>query len=117
LRRESREAQYVSVVTEVAAEARRPTMKIRSHHESHIVELDDGSKWKIFPGDLDLTLTWEPETTLSVIRVDDQISSYALEGAGERFTSLEPKKIGSRRKLGAEENWPPRDVKSILKRG
>ena len=31
-------------------------MKIRSHSESHIVELDDGSRWRIFPGDLDLPL-------------------------------------------------------------
>ncbi len=81
-------------------------MKIRSHRESHMVELDDGSKWKVFPGDLDLTLTWKPETTLSVIRVDDQISNYALEGAGERDHVVP-----------AEENWPLRDVKSILKRG
>ena len=28
-------------------------MKIKSHSESHIVELDDGSRWQIFPGDLD----------------------------------------------------------------
>jgi hypothetical protein len=27
-------------------------MKIKSHSESHIVELDDGSRWQIFPGDL-----------------------------------------------------------------
>ena len=26
-------------------------MRIRSHSESHIVELDDGSRWQIFPGD------------------------------------------------------------------
>jgi hypothetical protein len=25
-------------------------MKIKSHSESHIVELDDGSRWQIFPG-------------------------------------------------------------------
>lgn len=30
-------------------------MKIRAHTESHIVELDDGSRWQVFPGDLDLT--------------------------------------------------------------
>ena len=30
-------------------------MKIRSHSESHLVELDDGSRWQIFPGDLDIT--------------------------------------------------------------
>jgi hypothetical protein len=37
-------------------------MKIRSHSESHIVELEDGSRWQIFPGDLDLTLKRRPET-------------------------------------------------------
>jgi hypothetical protein len=42
-------------------------MKIKSHSESHIVELDDGSRWQIFPGDLDLTLNWKPETALSVV--------------------------------------------------
>jgi hypothetical protein len=31
-------------------------MKIKSHSESHIVELDDSSRWQIFPGDLDVTL-------------------------------------------------------------
>jgi hypothetical protein len=31
-------------------------MKIQSHSESYIVELGDGSRWQIFPGDLDLTL-------------------------------------------------------------
>jgi hypothetical protein len=30
--------------------------EIRSHSESHIVELDDGSRWQIFPGDLDLNV-------------------------------------------------------------
>jgi hypothetical protein len=46
-------------------------MRIRSHSESHIVELDDGSRWQIFPGDLDLTLDWTPETELSVVPIDD----------------------------------------------
>src|ERR1700716_3920166 len=35
-------------------------MKIRSHSESHIVELDDGSRWQIFPGDLDLRQPHRP---------------------------------------------------------
>jgi hypothetical protein len=41
-------------------------MRIRSHSESHVVELEDGSRWQIFPGDLDLTLDWTPETELVV---------------------------------------------------
>ena len=56
-------------------------MRIRSYYESHIVELDDGSRWQIFPGDLDLTLGWKPETELPVVPTDDEIS-YALIGDG-----------------------------------
>ena len=40
-------------------------MKIRAHAESHVVELDDGSQWQIFPGDLATTLGWKPETSWS----------------------------------------------------
>ena len=55
-------------------------MRIRSHSESHIVELDDGSRWQIFPGDLDLTLNWRPETEIAVIPSDDDLSSHLLVG-------------------------------------
>ena len=57
-------------------------MKIRSRSESHIVELDDGSRWQIFPGDLGLTPNWKPETDLAVVRIDDEVSSHALVGEG-----------------------------------
>jgi hypothetical protein len=50
-------------------------MRIRSHSESHLVELDYGSRWQIFPGDLDLTLDWKPETELSVVPIDDEVRS------------------------------------------
>jgi len=53
-------------------------MKIRKHSESHLVELADGSKWQIFPRDMDLTLNWEPDTELKLVRVDDEASSHAL---------------------------------------
>ena len=55
-------------------------MKIRSHSESHIVELEDGSRWKIFPGDLDLTLNWKPETEIVVMPADDDLSSQLVGG-------------------------------------
>jgi hypothetical protein len=47
-------------------------MKIRSHSESHIVQLDDHSRWRIFPGDLDLTLSWKPETDIVVVAIDER---------------------------------------------
>jgi len=40
-------------------------MKITKHSESHLVELSDGSKWQIFPGDIDVTLNWQPDTDLA----------------------------------------------------
>lgn len=81
-------------------------MKIRSHSESHIVELDDGSRWQIFPGDLDLTLNWKPETDLAVVPIDDEVSSHALIGEGGRV-----------RVRPAGESCPVTEVKSVLKDG
>jgi hypothetical protein len=80
-------------------------MKIRSPSESHIVELDDGSRWKIFPGDLDPTLNWKPETVV-VIPVEAEVSSHALVGGGAKV-----------RVIAAGESWPVREVKSALKEG
>jgi hypothetical protein len=81
-------------------------MKIRSHSESHIVELDDGSQWRIYPGDIDLTLNWKPETDLVVVPIEADVSSHALVGGGTKV-----------RVITAGESWPVREVKSALKGG
>ncbi|MDX3968275.1 MAG: hypothetical protein QHD01_16970 [Bradyrhizobium sp.] len=47
----------------------------RSHSESHLVELEDGSRWQIFPGDLDLTLDWTPDTDLVVVEAAKRTTS------------------------------------------
>ncbi len=83
-------------------------MRIRSHSESHIVELDDGSTWQIFPGDLGVTLNWTPETDLNLVHIDDEVSSHALI-SGEDNTRV--------RVLSTTENWPVNDVKAKLKNG
>jgi len=76
-------------------------MKIRSHSESHIVELEDGSQWQVFPGDLGLTLAWKLETDLTVAAADDDVGSHALVGGGVKV----------------RESWPVREVKDALKQG
>ena len=81
-------------------------MKIKSHSESHIVELDDGSCWQIFPGDLDLTLSWKPETDLIVVPSDDEISSHMLVNGNAKVHVI-----------AASESWPVKAVKSVLKEG
>ena len=82
------------------------SMKIRSHSESHLVELDDGSKWQIFPGDLDVTLNWKPDTELKLVRVEDPVSSHALVSGGDN---------SSVRVLPAGEKWPVDQVRTVLK--
>jgi hypothetical protein len=81
-------------------------MRIRSHSESHLVELDDGSRWQIFPGDLDLTLNWKPETEISVAPAGDDVGSHVLVGAGTRV-----------RVIPEGQSWPVRDIKNVLKEG
>jgi hypothetical protein len=83
-------------------------MKIRSHRESQIVELDDGSTWRIFPGDLDVTLNWRPETDLKLVHIDDEVSSHALISVDDNSRV---------RVLSTAENWSVKDVKTELKNG
>ena len=83
-------------------------MKIRCHPESHLVELDDGSQWQIFPGDLDVTLSWKPQTDLRLERTEDEISSHVLVSMAD----------GSKvRVIGAGESWPVKQVKKALRDG
>src|SRR6202165_548509 len=53
-------------------------MRIVEHPESHIVKLDDGSTWQIFPGDIDRTLAWLPTTELRLFEISDEVASHAL---------------------------------------
>jgi hypothetical protein len=83
-------------------------MKIRKHSESHLVELDDGSKWQIFPGDLDVTLNWQPDTELKLVRVANDASSHVLVSESDNSRV---------RVLPQDENWPVKEVKNTLKDG
>jgi len=83
-------------------------MKIRAHSESHLVELDDGSKWRIFPGDIDVTLNWQPDTELKLVLVDDEASSHALVSMSDN---------SSVRVLPVDERWSVNQVKDILGEG
>ena len=83
-------------------------MKIRAHAESHVVELDDGSQWQIFPGDLAATLSWQPETDLHLEPSRDRVSSHALVNAADQSRV---------RVIAAGETWPASEVKKALKGG
>jgi hypothetical protein len=83
-------------------------MKIRKHAESHLVELDDGSKWQIFPGDLGITLNWTPDTDIKLVRIEDEASSHALvSDTGNTRVRVLP----------LDENWSVKVVSDILRDG
>jgi hypothetical protein len=83
-------------------------MKIRAHAESHVVELDDGSQWQIFPGDLATTLSWKPETDLRLEYSIDRVSSHVLVNATDQSRV---------RVIAAGESWPDGEVKKALRDG
>jgi len=83
-------------------------MKITKHSESHLVELSDGSKWQIFPGDIDVPLNWQADTDLKLIRTEDEVSSHALVSARDN---------SSVRVIPAGEQWSVRTVRGILRDG
>ena len=53
-------------------------MRIIKHEKSYIVELSDGSMWRIWPADMADTLQWLPTTGIDVNNIDDGIYSHAL---------------------------------------
>ena len=73
-------------------------MKIRSLSQSHVVELEDGSRWQIFPGDMDVTLGWTPEMDLTLLKVEDEVGSHVLISES-----------GPVRVIPVDENWPMRE--------
>lgn len=83
-------------------------MKIRAHAESHVVELDDGSLWQIFPGDLAMTLSWKPETDLHLEPSGDRVSSHVLVNATDNSRV---------RVIAADGTWVDGEVKDVLKDG
>jgi hypothetical protein len=53
-------------------------MRITKHEESHIVKLEDGSEWRIWPCDLLTSLHWMPTTQFEVSEIDDECCTHAL---------------------------------------
>ncbi len=81
-------------------------MQIKQHDRSHMVELKDGSAWRIWPGDIPKTLQWLPTTEIDVADIEDEICSHALvdRSNGSRPWCRRPLQV--RRDLHEEEITP-----------
>ena len=79
-------------------------MLIKKHDKSDIVELEDGSLWRIWPGDVALTLNWLPTTDLLISEIADEFCSHALidQTDGSRVRVIE-----------ANEDWPVDRVPAV----
>ena len=88
--------------------ARGHAMLIMKHDKSDIVELEDGSLWRIWPGDVALTLDWLPTTDLLISEIGDEFCSHALidQTDGSRVRVIE-----------ASEDWPVDRVRRSMKEG
>jgi hypothetical protein len=83
-------------------------MRIKRHDRSHAVELADGSLWRIWPGDVELTLKWLPATELQVRQIEDPLCTHAL---------VDPSEGTSVRVIEGQADWPVEQVQRALKKG
>ena len=89
------------------AERTRPNLLITRHDASDNVELSDGSKWRIWPGDIAITLGWLPNTEIEISRIDDEMCSHVLINYSNRSQRV--------RVIEANEHWPVEKVRRELK--
>ena len=80
-------------------------MRITKHEESHIVELEDGSAWRIWPGDIATTLHWMPSSRLTVCEIEDECWTHALvdRSYGTAVRAIE-----------ASATWTPEHIEASL---
>jgi hypothetical protein len=82
--------------------------RIKSHAKSHIVELTDRSKWRIWPSDLATTLGWMSEAEIEALPIEDEFCSHVLVNQSD----------GSRvRVIDASNDWPLEQVRKSLRAG
>ena len=82
--------------------------RIKSHAKSHIVELTDGSRWRIWPGDLAMTLGWTSEAEIEAVPIEDEFCSHVLvdQSGGTRVRAIE-----------ASSDWPIEKLRKALRQG
>ena len=51
---------------------------IKTHQKTYSVELEDGSRWLIWPPDIYGTLRWSPSTDLRVVEINDIFFTHSL---------------------------------------
>lgn len=84
------------------------SLLIRRHNVSDIVELSDGSEWRIWPGDISTTLGWLPNTVIEILAIEDEICSHVLINRSDQSQRV--------RVIRASGQWPVEKVRRSLKK-
>ena len=79
-------------------------MRIAKHEESYIVGLEDGSEWRIWPGDLATTLLWMPSSRFAVSETECGYCTHTL------VDSLSGRAV---RAIKASAAWTPENVSQL----
>jgi len=98
----------VAAVQAEPAESEREPLRIARHDASDIVQLTDGSRWRIWPGDVPGTLHWLRTTELRVAEVADEFCSHVLIDLADKSRT---------RVIEASNSWPIERVRRSLKEG
>jgi len=81
-------------------------MRIARHDSAEVVELRDGSKWRIWPADMAATLQWFPTTELEIAPSSDELCSHVLINMADNSQV---------RVIAEDESWPAEATRLILK--
>jgi hypothetical protein len=72
-------------------------MRIKKRQNGCIIELDDGSAWRIWPGDVERTKKWTHSTKLTIYKFNGDFCTHVL------FDRLQGICV---RAIDAAEHWP-----------
>jgi hypothetical protein len=83
-------------------------MRIKRQDKSHIVELEDGTRWRIWPSDIATNLQWLPTSELQVSAIGHKFCSHVLihQSNGSRVAAMK-----------ADTGWPAKQVLRYLEQG
>jgi hypothetical protein len=83
-------------------------LTISRHDTVDVVELSDGTKWRIWPADVPATLRWLPTTELEIVESNHDLCSHVL------INREDDSRV---RVLAANETWPVQEVRRMLETG
>jgi hypothetical protein len=83
-------------------------LRIVRHDTMDIVELSNGTRWRIWPADVPATLRWFPDTELDIAASEDRFCSHEL------INRTDNSRV---RVIDENEVWPVEVVRRTLKKG